>query len=86
MKIVYASRTFMYGPRRVDAGSHWPADDPAVKAFPSCFTENPAPGLQVSRPLTAEQQEEVGAGRVVEAATREPGEKRNTPSRTEQRG
>jgi hypothetical protein len=89
MKIVFASKTFMYGPRRVDAGTHWPADDPAVRDFPGHFTESPAPGLQVSQPLTDEQQQEVGTGanvRVYEAATREPGEKRNTPPRVEQRG
>jgi hypothetical protein len=89
VRIVFATRTFMYGQRRVDAGTHWPADDPVVRAVPHQFTESPAPGLQVSQPLTDEQLQEVGAAasvRLYEAATREPGEKRNTPPRTERRG
>jgi hypothetical protein len=89
MKIVFANRTFVYGQRRVGAGTHWPADDPIVRAFPQHFTENPAPGLQVSQALTDEQQQELGNAanvQVYEAATREPGEKRNTRPRVESRG
>lgn len=56
-------------------GTHWPADDPIVLAFPSLFSGDARFGLSSSRPLDADGYP-VGSRRGVEEATAAPGEKR----------
>lgn len=56
----------------VEKGSHWPADDPVVKAAPSLFSTDPRYGMRYSV-------EPAGfADPPVEQATAAPGEKRST--------
>jgi len=65
MQIMFARETFIVGHITVVAGSHWPADDPIVKAHRELFTDDPAFGLSFSTPPKG-----------VEQATAAPGEKR----------
>ena len=76
MKVVYAvasaniSRgdgTSVY----IREGTHWPADDPLVLHNPGMFTDDPTPGLHSSAPIASVRPSNV------EAATKEPGERRN---------
>jgi hypothetical protein len=65
----------------VNHGTHWPADDPVVLAYPTFFTDDPRYGLSSSRPLDDEGYP-VGGARTssagaVETATAAPGERRN---------
>jgi hypothetical protein len=53
-------------------GSHWPADDPVVLAYPNFFSSDGRFGLSSSRPLDADG---YPLGHV-EQATAAPGEKR----------
>lgn len=53
-------------------GSHWPADDPVVVAYPNFFSADGRFGLSSSRPL---DEEGLPVGQV-EQATAAPGEKR----------
>lgn len=76
MHIVYASASAVValpdGSRfRVAKGSHWPADDPIVRAQPSLFSDDPRYGLN----FTTEPAEY--DDRSVEQVTANPGEKRN---------
>ena len=57
------------GPVRVPKGSHWPADDPVVRAMPSLFTDDPRYGLL----YTVEPD---GYDAPVETASAAPGERR----------
>lgn len=91
MKVVYATATTMARSPAgfnvtVRQGSHWPADDPIVVAYPSLFSEDPRYGLNASTPrdevadapveqATAALGDEV-ADVPVEQATAAPGEKR----------
>lgn len=77
MDVVYATTTAVVGlpdggQRRVSPGSHWPADDPFVRAHPDLFSADPRHGLQ----FTAHRPEWDDAP--VEAATAGPGERRTT--------
>jgi hypothetical protein len=45
VRVVYAKGTFTSGPYMVRAGTHWPAEDPVVKAHPDAFSEDPRYGL-----------------------------------------
>ncbi len=56
---------------RVQGGSHWPADDPVVKANPDLFSPDPRYGLAFSV-------EPEGWDAPVEQVTRAPGERRTT--------
>jgi hypothetical protein len=64
------------GPVFVRKGSHWPADDAVVKAYPGWFTDDPRYGLSWSGQPPAEMAEPP-----VETATAAPGEKRSTARR-----
>jgi len=55
----------------VRKGSHWPADDPVVKANPEVFSSDPRYGLEYSRAPAGFDDPPV------EQVTRAPGEKRN---------
>lgn len=71
MEVVYATATQHVGSGLVRKGTHWPADDPIVKAHPDLFSTDPRYGLSYS-----EQPE--GWDAPVEQATKAPGEKRQT--------
>lgn len=77
MRVVYATSTGLVtdpatGVRgTVQKGSHWPADDPVVKAHPDLFSEDPRWGMNYSV-------EPDGWDAPVEQATAAPGEKRTT--------
>lgn len=76
MNVVYATNTgFVDLPNgarvRVFKGSHWPADDPAVRQQPALFSADPRWGLF----YTVEPD---GYDAPVETATANPGEKRST--------
>jgi hypothetical protein len=71
MDIVYATGTRHVGTGVVHKGSHWPADDPIVRAHPDLFSDDPRYGLS----YTAEPD---GWDAPVEQATKAPGEKRAT--------
>jgi len=64
----------------VTQGTHWPADDPVVRAYPSLFTNDPRYGLSSSRPLAGDGYPVGGRPRgtasTTETATAAPGEKR----------
>lgn len=55
----------------VQKGSHWPADDPVVRAHPEYFSADARYGLNYSV-------EPAGWDAPVEQATKAPGEKRQT--------
>jgi len=81
MDIVFATRTFVTGTAgAVVLGTHWPADDPIVRAHPECFTADPRYGLSSSRPLDIDGYpvgtQPRGATAATETATAAPGEKR----------
>lgn len=76
MDVVYATTTTMVtldgAQHRVQKGSHWPADDPIVRAQPSIFSTDARYGLVYTR-------EPAGYDAPpVEQATAAPGELRNT--------
>lgn len=54
----------------IEKGTHWPADDPAVIAQPSLFSEDPRWGLNYSREPDGYRDAPV------EQATSAPGERR----------
>lgn len=75
MKIVYAKDTkrvelAVGGFGMIPKGSHWPADDPIVKAHPDVFSEDPRWGMLYST-------EPAGYDAPVEQATAAPGERRH---------
>ena len=76
MDVVYAKDTGSLptpgGPVLVHKGSHWPADDPVVRANAGWFTTDPRYGLSWSGEPPASMSEPP-----VETATAAPGEKRN---------
>jgi hypothetical protein len=82
MKIVYAK-----GPVRVvdhsgaalhhPAGSHWPADDPYVRANPDLFSDDPRYYLSFSETKDWYLDPAASEPSDVESATAAPGEKRN---------
>jgi len=66
------------GTRRFPPGSHWPADDPYVRANPGQFSADPRYHLA----FTEARPEYFGdAERTTEQATAAPGERRNTNRR-----
>lgn len=74
MDIVYATTSSVVtlpdgGQHRVAKGTHWPADDPVVKAQPSLFSRDARYGLNFSAPPA-------GYDAPVEQATAAPGERR----------
>jgi hypothetical protein len=82
MDVVYAIETASMttpdgGSVLVRKGSHWPADDPLVKANPQWFAADPRYGLSWSGPPPAEMSQPP-----VEQATAAPGEQRTTRRRT----
>jgi hypothetical protein len=61
----------------VQAGTHWSAEDPVVRAHPELFSDDPRHGMLFSRPLAPGDYP--GADESpVEQATAGPGEKRTT--------
>jgi hypothetical protein len=77
MKVVFATTTAAVtmpdgSTRRVQHGSHWPADDPVVTQNPGLFADDPRYGLTYSGNPPPEM-----ADPPVEQATAAPGEKRN---------
>lgn len=77
IEVVYATADFPAttpegGRAQVWKGSHWPADDPIVKAFPTHFTADPRYGLQFTKQPSGWEDPPV------EQATAAPGEKRQT--------
>ena len=64
----------------VRLGSHWDADDPIVKAFPSLFTDDPGVGISSSVPPPHVVDRVIIGPEAppVEQATAAPGEKRTT--------
>ncbi len=72
--VVYAVGTNVIdlptGRVRVAKGSHWPVDDPAVRAHPEMFSSDSRWGMQ----YTAEPE---GYDAPIETATAAPGEKRS---------
>jgi hypothetical protein len=87
MEIVFATTTGIVSDPRtgvgvsVHHGTHWPADDPIVKAYPGYFTDDARHGLTSSRelgddgyPVSTSPRKSVAAP--VETATAAPGEKR----------
>lgn len=76
IEAVYATATFpadMPGGGRVmvHKGTHWPAGDPVVEAYPANFSVDPRWGLQYSR------EPDGWDAPPVEQATAAPGERRN---------
>jgi hypothetical protein len=77
MKVVYATGTTVVmtpdgGRHTVYGGTHWPVDDPVVRAMPGLFSDDPRVGVSFSVP-PAELSDPP-----VEQATAAPGEKRET--------
>lgn len=77
IRVVFATETAPYqlatGVRAmVVKGSHWPADDPVVRSHPEWFSEDPRYGMAFSEPPDGWDSP------VVETATANPGERRNT--------
>lgn len=76
MDVVFATKTAVVSDpqtgagRSINAGEHWAADDPVVKAYPSFFADDPRYGLSSSRPLADDGYP------VIEQTTAAPGEKR----------
>jgi hypothetical protein len=70
MDVVYAKRTGHVGSGVVRKGTHWPADDPVVKAHPDMFSSDPRYGLSYSA------EPKGWSDPPVEQATAAPGEKR----------
>lgn len=64
------------GRSQVWKGSHWPADDPIVLAYPDRFTRDSRYGLQYTTPPAGYDDPPV------EQATAAPGEKRNVRRNT----
>lgn len=55
MDIVFATAsttvmTDLGAPVEIIFGTHWPADDPIVKRYPSCFSVDPKYGLYATVP------------------------------------
>lgn len=76
MKVVYATVTAPVQMESgisgtVQKGSHWPEDDPVVRAYPHYFSSDPRYGMNYSV-------EPEGYDAPVEQATAAPGEKRAT--------
>jgi len=89
MDIVFATATLIVSDPKtgssvsVNHGTHWPADDPVVRAYPEFFTNDPRYGLSSSLPLDPEGYPVTGRPRstpstagATETATAAPGEKR----------
>lgn len=85
MDVVYAKATVRlptdeeHGGGVVAGGSHWPADDPVVRAHSDLFSPDPRYGLAFSVPPAGWDDPPV------EQATAGPGERRQT-RRAESRG
>lgn len=87
MDIVFARETVVVAHPDTGAsvgvihGTHWPADDPVVKAYSHFFTSDARFGLSSSRPLGDDGYPvDTSAKRsrsAVETTTAEPGQKRN---------
>jgi hypothetical protein len=61
----------------VNHGTHWPADDPIVLAYPTFFTADPRYGLSSSDPLDDEGYPvRLTRGGKAETTSAAPGEKR----------
>jgi hypothetical protein len=87
MEVVYATETAALdapdgGSVLVRKGTHWPADDPLVRAHPQLFTTDPRYGLSWTGPPPAEMAQAPGGQPPVEQATAAPGEQRGTRRRT----
>lgn len=78
MKIVYAKDWIRTGGGAgFPPGSHWPADDPYVRAHPELFSEDPRFHLAFTEPRDWYLDPDMSEPDV-ETATAVPGEKRNT--------
>lgn len=84
LDIVFAQATAIVSHPRtgssvpVNHGTHWPADDPIVLAYPSFFTDDPRYGLSSSDPLDDEGYPvRLTRGGRAETTSAAPGEKRN---------
>jgi hypothetical protein len=80
MQVVYATATQHVGAGLVRKGTHWPADDPIVKAHPDLFSSDPRYGLLYSVEPDGwdEPVGQTAQDPPVEQATKAPGEKRQT--------
>jgi len=84
MKVVYANSTGHVSSSQghtvlVILGTHWPASDPIVKAYPHMFSDDPVNGLYFSQPPVELEFPEDAVSEVAhqaEQATAEPGSKR----------
>jgi hypothetical protein len=86
MNIVFANATLIVSDPKTGAsvpvnhGTHWPADDPIVRAYPNFFTADPRYGLSSSRPLDHDGypvgSQPRGATTPTETAAAAPGERR----------
>jgi hypothetical protein len=79
MDVVYAKDTAQVptvdcGLVLVAKGSHWPVDDPVVRAMPSLFTKDARYGMHYS--VEPDGYNDEYQDTPVETATRAPGEKR----------
>jgi len=88
-RIVFATDTAVTGPGvSVIKGSHWFADDPTVKAYPSLFADDPRYGVSASPghlgadgyPAGYTHEEEPPASGHAETTTAAPGEHRSRKS------
>jgi hypothetical protein len=88
MNVVFATTTAVVAHPQSGAsvgvahGTHWPADDPIVLAYPTHFSDDARYGLSSSRPLRDDgfpvgyEGEEPAPPAPTEQATNVPGEKR----------
>lgn len=81
MRAVYAKSTTVVTmpggyPMRIQAGSHWSAEDPLVKSRPDLFSDDPRYGMSYSSPELQHASEAEPV--TVETATAAPGELRRT--------
>jgi len=51
IELVFAKTNAAIGDRRVDYGSHWPANDPLVLENPSLFSDDPRVGMSCTAPV-----------------------------------
>lgn len=88
--VVYATATATVttpdgGQQLIRHGTHWPADDPLVRANPGLFAADARYGLSWTGDPPAAMRYPPGADVPVEQATANPGERRNV-RRVEHRG
>ena len=83
MRVVYATSTTSVGlpngaSGTIHKGTHWPADDPIVRAHPDLFSDDPRWGMNYSVEPEGYNDPPRSSDTPVEQATAAPGEKRST--------